>query len=144
MLNSIWKVMLLRTRKRYLAMTWHRIWHLAVQAIRLLLIKASSEMLSVDQWLSRSQSLWREMGRKDWGIQNYTKTGLKWNGNRWYGELKILFWFHLSSLYMQDVRREVQGTRVSTVICKTWINLSYVNILYRYYYPECKNPITLF
>lgn len=144
MLNSIWKVMLLRTRKRYLAMTWHRIWHLAVQAIRLLLIKASSEMLSVDQWLSRSQSLWREMGRKDWGIQNYTKTGLKWNGNRWYGELKILFWFYLSSLYMQDVRREVQVTRVSTVICKTWINLSYVNILYRYYYPECKNPITLF
>ena len=59
------------------------IWPL--QLIYLLLAEASSEMVSVEGWLSRSHSHGWETGSKEWGMSNDTRTGLKFSSNRSYG-----------------------------------------------------------
>lgn len=45
--------------------------HVDLQLIHLLFMEASSEMVSVEGWLSRTNSQGKE--RKGWGVPNYTR-----------------------------------------------------------------------
>jgi len=106
--------------------------HLDLQLIHLLFTEGSSEMVSMEGWLSRSHSYWRETRRKDWAMPNDTRSELKISGNRSYGgmnppqspdfNITKAVWDHLDRAEQKaaDIQRRALGCPSGSLKNYSW------------------------